>query len=143
MASEVKHKVPVIKLWGQLVVSLQGEISDTTASALLTDVLCAIRDYQATGLVLDVSGVPLIDSHLCVTLAHIGAASKLMGTKAVLCGLSPEISSTLQSMGIELSQLTITKNLEEAMLSLGVVAKQQKQEDHWQLIDELLAHDKT
>jgi rsbT antagonist protein RsbS len=135
-------KVPIIKLWGQLLVSLQGEILDSTASVLFIDVLEEIHKHHAQGLVLDVSGVPLIDSHLCSIIGNLGAAAKLMGTSTVLCGLSPQISLTLQSMGIELHQVKTTQNLEEALAFLGIVAKKKEEQDPWALLDDILASSK-
>jgi rsbT antagonist protein RsbS len=112
--------VPIIELWGQLLVPLQGEISDTQMDDLHTRILARIAERGAEGLVIDVSGVWLLDSHLCAILGRLAMAARLMGTHPVLCGLSPEVVLTLQAMGIELEGIDTALGLEDALERLGL-----------------------
>jgi rsbT antagonist protein RsbS len=114
------NPIPVIELWGQIVVSLQGEIRDSQMSDLHTRVLRRIRDHGAEGLVIDASGVWLMDSHLCATLGRLASAARMMGTTPVLCGLTPEVVLTLQSMGIDLEDIETALGLESALEKLGL-----------------------
>ena len=111
--------IPIIHLWGNLLVPLQGDISDSQGEWLRTELLRRVRATDVTGLVIDVSGVSVIDSHLCALLANLAAAVQLMGVASVLCGLSPEIVMTLQSMAIEIDNMEATLSLEEALERLG------------------------
>ncbi|MFZ6177170.1 STAS domain-containing protein [Nannocystis pusilla] len=117
-----EYRTPVIQLWGRLVVPLQGDITDEVAAALVDDVLQRIRDSSAAGLVLDVTGMWTIDSHLCHVIAGLAAAAHLMGTPTVLCGMSGAIAITLQTMGIDFRQLHTALTLEDALERLGVEA---------------------
>lgn len=114
------HAIPVIELWGNLLVPLQGDVSDSQAEHLRTDLLQRIRKTEATGLAIDVSGVSVIDSHLCSVLAGLVAASSLMGVTSVLCGLTPETVMTLQAMGIGLDDVDTVLSLEAGLERLGV-----------------------
>lgn len=114
--------IPIISLWGNLVVPLQGDVSDSQAARLADELLHRIRHTGATGLAIDVSGVSVIDSHLCALLADLVAAAGLMGVDSVLCGLTPEIVMTLQAMGIELDNVETVLSLEAALEHLGVGA---------------------
>jgi len=123
------HSIPVIELWGQLVVPLQGEIRDSQIDDLQRRVLERIRDRGAEGLVIDASGVWLMDSHLCATVGKLASAARLMGVRAVLCGLGADVVMTLQSMGIELQGVDTALELESALEHLGVRVLLEGQDD--------------
>jgi rsbT antagonist protein RsbS len=112
--------IPIIELWGNLLVPLQGEILDSQADDLETRLLLRVRDRGAEGLVIDASGVWMMDSHLCATLGRLAAAARLMGARPVLCGLGPAIVLTLQAMGFDLGTIETAIGLEEALDTLGV-----------------------
>jgi rsbT antagonist protein RsbS len=112
--------IPIIRLWKRLLVPLQGEISDRQADRVFGDVLAAIASFGARGLVLDVSGVWVVDSHLCSILARMATAAGFMGARCIVSGLSPEIVVTLQSMDIGLGAVETTLSVEAALERLGV-----------------------
>jgi rsbT antagonist protein RsbS len=114
------YRIPVIELWGRLIVSLQGDVSDTQMDQLRDDLLERVRQRAASGLVIDASGMWLVDSHLCAMLGRIVSAAALMGTRAVLAGLQPQVVITLGEMGIGLEGVATALSLEEALESLGV-----------------------
>ncbi len=72
------------------------------------------------GLVIDLSGVALLDSHLCSSIAHLTAAAKLMGTPAFVAGISPAIAMTLETMGVSFQHMTPVASVEKAFERLGV-----------------------
>jgi rsbT antagonist protein RsbS len=119
MSSE-PNRIPIIKLWHLLLVPLQGQIDDELAERLSHDVLERIQDSDVTGLIMDVTGLWLMDSHLCAVLSQIASAARLMGTRSVICGMSPEIAITLQTMGLELANVDTELSLEQALSRLGV-----------------------
>jgi rsbT antagonist protein RsbS len=119
MSSE-PNRIPIIKLWHLLLVPLQGQIDDELAERLSHDVLDRIQDSDVTGLIMDVTGLWLMDSHLCAVLSQIASAARLMGTRSVICGMSPEIAITLQTMGLELANVDTELSLEQALSRLGV-----------------------
>ncbi len=115
--------IPVLSLWGRLVVPLQGDIGDAQVEQLRDTVLARLRDTDATGLAIDVSGVWVLDSHICSVVSGIASSARLMGAEAVLCGLSPESVLTLQAMDIRLDTVRTAVDLEEALELLGVEAR--------------------
>jgi rsbT antagonist protein RsbS len=118
--SDSPSTIPVLKIWDQLLVALQGDVSDSQADDLSHSVLARIRDVDVTGLILDVTGVLTLDSHLCAVLARLAAAARLMGVRSVLCGLTPEVVMTLQAMDIELNEIDTTGTIEEALEAAGI-----------------------
>ncbi|AKF07917.1 STAS domain-containing protein [Sandaracinus amylolyticus] len=128
--------IPILELWGNLVVPLQGEIRDSQMDELRDRLLARLRDRGARGLVIDASGVWLLDSHLCSMVGRIARAARLMGAETLLCGLGPDVVTTLLDMGIELEGIRTALGLEEALEQLGVHAESPDEEDDvW---DELL-----
>jgi rsbT antagonist protein RsbS len=113
-------RIPIIPLWGQLIVPLQGDITDAQAAQLCSDVLLTLQRTGARGMVVDISGLWLVDSHLCAVLARLARAARLMGTHTVLSGMGADVALTLQSMGIQLDGVETALGLEEGLHQLGV-----------------------
>ena len=118
--SDSRSTIPVLKIWDQLLVALQGDVSDRQADELSHSVLARIRDADVTGLIVDVTGVFTLDSHLCAVLARLAASARLMGVRSVLCGLTPEVVMTLQAMDIELDEVETMGTIEEALEAAGI-----------------------
>ena len=114
------NRIPIIRLWRLLLVPVQGEITDTHAEQLRHEVLSEIHAQGSDGLVLDVTGLWLMDSHLCAVLTRLAQAAALMGTRTVVCGMSAEVALTLPSRGLELRAVRTSLTLEEALQSFGV-----------------------
>src|SRR6266542_2453663 len=113
-------RLPIIKLWNVILVPLQGDITDALADRLRQNVLATINESGADGLVIDVTGVWMIDSHLCSVMTNLAAAARLMGTHSIICGMSAEIALTLQTMGVDLRGVKTALTVEEAFAILGI-----------------------
>jgi rsbT antagonist protein RsbS len=124
-----ENSIPVIELWGRLVVSLQGDVTDSQLERLRDVVLSRIRERGATGLAVDASGLSIVDSHLCAVLGRLGDSARMMGTRTVLSGLSPAVVMTLTEMGIGLNGVDTALTLEAALEQLGVRPEEQFEED--------------
>jgi rsbT antagonist protein RsbS len=122
----IESRIPVIRLWGVLLVPLQGDITDAQVSRLVSTVLGEIRRGVGNGVVIDLSGLEIVDSHLCAAFTNLASAARYMGATTVLCGLSAEIAMTLQSMGIELEGVKTTLTLEQALAALGLRPHRQR-----------------
>jgi rsbT antagonist protein RsbS len=116
----IQPTIPVLSLYGRLLVSLQGEITDSQMEELTRSVLSKIAETSAKGVVIDASGVSTMDSHLCAVLGRLAEAARLMGAAPVLCGLNPSIVMTLQTMGIDLEGIDTALGLEESLEALGL-----------------------
>jgi len=115
------QRIPIIKLWTLLLVPLQGELTDELANQLTTEVLSRIHEEGCSGLVIDITGLWLVDSHLCAVLSELSSSASLMGARTLLSGMKPDIALTLETMGVELRGVRTTLNLEDALGALGVL----------------------
>jgi len=131
------RRLPIIKLWDRILVPMQGEITDELAEQLSSEVLKVIYESGARGLVLDLTGVWIMDSHLCSVISNLAAAARLLGTPTIISGLSPEIAMTLQTMGVELEAVRTALSLEQALQMLGLdVRRDEDEEDDEESPDE-------
>jgi len=117
--SDKYNGIPIIKLWHLLLVPLQGELTDDIADQMTSEVLERIHQDGSSGLVIDITALWMVDSHLCSVLSQLSAAASLMGAKTVICGMKPEIALTLETMGVQLGSTATTLTLEGALEVLG------------------------
>jgi rsbT antagonist protein RsbS len=104
-------KIPVLELAGSLAVSVQEALDDRTALDLKRDLLRALARTHARGVVVDVSGVDVIDSFAARVLGELGGAVRLMGARMVLVGLSPEVAMTMVELGLDLPGIGVELNM--------------------------------
>lgn len=97
--------VPVLTLGNILLVTLQGDLQDGMAEQLQQDITERIAHSAADGLVIDVSGVDIVDSFLGRVIAEIAASARLMAARTVLCGMRPAVAITLVELGLTLPGL--------------------------------------
>ena len=111
-------RIPIIALYANLIVPLQGAIADDAMVQLSEDVTRRIEDGRIRGLVIDVSGVETLDSYLTKNLRDLALTARLMGVSAVVSGLRPAVAITLIEMGLEIPGVRTTLNLERAIEAL-------------------------
>ena len=106
-----------------LILPIIGVIDAQRARQLMEQLLGGIRAHRAKVVVVDVTGVPAIDSAVANHLVQTVEASRLMGASVIITGLSSEIAQTLVTIGVDLSKLNTVGDLqggiEEAERLLG------------------------
>lgn len=113
------NPLPVIRLWGSLLVPLQGEVTDNFAERITNEVLALVYDTEIEHIIIDITGLWLLDSHICSMLATLGSSARLMGARTIICGMSAEIAQTLQTMDIGLESLESALTVEQAFEMIG------------------------
>jgi rsbT co-antagonist protein RsbR len=94
---------PVLQIRDQLLIIPVVGLVDSYRAKILTEALLkAIRERRAKGVVMDITGVPLVDSKVANHLAQACEAARLMGALVVLTGISSEIALTLVTIGAQL-----------------------------------------
>jgi rsbT co-antagonist protein RsbR len=100
-------------------VPLIGVIDSLRAHQIITTVLQAIEAHHAGKVLLDITGVPLIDTHVAGTLVQLAQMVQLLGAQAMLIGVRPEIAQSIVSLGVDLSGLTTYASLASALATLS------------------------
>ncbi|WP_030250751.1 MULTISPECIES: STAS domain-containing protein [unclassified Streptomyces] len=116
--------VPVLKLGDTLLVTLQGELHDGMAEQLQQDITDRIAHTRVTGVVIDISGVEIVDSFLGRVLAEIAAGAELLAARTVLAGMRPAVAITLVELGLTLPGLLTALDVERAMELLAAGERQ-------------------
>ncbi|MEW2422962.1 STAS domain-containing protein [Streptomyces nigra] len=111
--------VPVLRLGGILLVTLQGDLYDSTAERLRQDIGRTVSDDAVTGVVIDLSGVEIVDSFMGRVLSDIAAMTRLLAAQTVVAGMRPAVAITLVELGLTLPGLRTALSTEEAMNLLG------------------------
>jgi rsbT co-antagonist protein RsbR len=106
-----------------LILPIIGVIDSQRAKQLTEQLLRGIRSNRAKVVVVDITGVPTIDSTVANHLVQTVEASRLMGASVIITGLSSEIAQTLVTIGVDLSKMNAVGDLqggiEEAERLLG------------------------
>jgi anti-anti-sigma regulatory factor len=104
---------------GVLVLPLVGAIDSLRAGRMLEAELEAITVHRATVVLVDITGVPIVDTSVALQLIRAADAAKLLGCQTVLVGVRPEIAQTLVGLGIDLrgisTRATLADGLETAL----------------------------
>jgi rsbT antagonist protein RsbS len=117
------QRIPIINLYANLIVPIQGAIGDNAMAQLTDDVTRRIEGDAARGLVIDVSGVALMDSFITRNIRDLALTARLMGVNTVVSGLQPAVAITLVEMGLEIQGLQTTLNLERALEHLAQISE--------------------
>jgi anti-anti-sigma regulatory factor/HAMP domain-containing protein len=108
--------IPVLE--GVLAAPLIGQIDDKRAEHMTRELLTRIERERARTVLLDITGVPVIDTHVAQTLMRVVSASRLLGAEVVLVGVAPEVAQTIVALGIDLGGLRTAANLRSAVEQL-------------------------
>jgi rsbT antagonist protein RsbS len=122
-------RVPIIHLHGNLIVVVQGELTDAQTEMLREDIGQAVQTRGARGLVIDLSGVEVLDSYLTRAVHDCAVAARLMGVPTALSGIRPSVAITLVEMGLDVPGAVKAMNLEHALERLTALSEDEAHED--------------
>jgi rsbT co-antagonist protein RsbR len=107
---------PVLQLReGELILPIIGMIDTQRARQLTEGLLRAIRANRARVVVMDITGVPAVDSKVANHLLQTVQAARLMGAAVIVTGLSAEVAQTLVTIGVDLSSLNTLSDLQSGI----------------------------
>lgn len=123
---------PVIKVWdGIVALPIIGTLDSSRTQIVMENLLQGIVDNESSIAILDISGVPTVDSLVAQHLIKTVSATRLMGVECIISGIRPEIAQTVVHLGIDLNTIITKSTLASALkyafniLQLEVVRKKQ------------------
>lgn len=128
---------PVIRVWdGILALPIIGTLDSSRTQVVMENLLEEIVASGSTIAILDISGVPAVDSLVAQHLIKTVAATRLMGAECIISGIRPEIAQTVVHLGIDLSNIVTKATLAHALkfafetmrLSVNKIAKEKTAE---------------
>lgn len=107
---------PVIRVWeGILALPIIGTLDSARTQVVMENLLQEIVESGSTIAILDISGVPAVDSLVAQHLIKTVAATRLMGAECIISGIRPEIAQTVVHLGIDLSNIVTKATLASAL----------------------------
>jgi rsbT co-antagonist protein RsbR len=114
----------VVRVWDRVVAApLVGTLDSARAQVVMESLLQAISDDRALVAILDITGVPTVDTLVAQHLLKTVAATRLMGADCIVSGIAPQTAQTMVQLGIDLSEVTTRASLADALaLAIARVA---------------------
>lgn len=107
---------PVIRVWdGILAMPIIGTLDSARTQVVMENLLQEIVDTSSSIAILDISGVPAVDSLVAQHLIKTVSATRLMGAECIISGIRPEIAQTVVHLGIDLSTVVTKSTLASAL----------------------------
>jgi len=92
---------PVVKLWkGVVAAPLIGTLDSARTQTVTEGLLQQIVDTESSFAIIDITGVPAVDTQVCQHLLKTVAAARLMGAEAIISGIRPQIAQTMVALGV-------------------------------------------
>ena len=111
-------RIPILKLGRALLVTVQVDMHDRLATALEEDLSAKIISTRARGVLIDISGLDIVDSFMGRMLDNIAAVSRMLDAETVVVGMRPAVAITLVELGLELNGVKTALNVERGMALL-------------------------
>jgi rsbT antagonist protein RsbS len=108
-------RIPILKLGHALLVTIQVDMHDRLALALEEDLTAKIVSAGARGVLIDISGLEIVDSFIGRMLDNIAAASRMLDADTVVVGMRPAVAITLVELGLSLTGVKTALNVERGM----------------------------
>jgi rsbT antagonist protein RsbS len=116
------EKIPILKMGSNLLVSIQVDMHDRLAMALQDDLADRVVKDGATGVLIDISTLEMVDSFIGRILGNMASMSRMLGAETVVVGMRPAVAITMVELGLELKNVRTALNVDAGMEILCSVA---------------------
>lgn len=110
-----QERIPILMMGSFLLVLIQGEMHDALAQHLQAELTARVAATQARGVLLDISGLTMVDSFMARVLSTIASMTRLMDAETVVVGMQPAVAITLVDMGLDLPGVLTAVNVDKGM----------------------------
>jgi rsbT antagonist protein RsbS len=113
------ERVPILKIGPTLFVSIQIDLQDQSVVQLQEDLADELVATRATGVIIDITAVEIVDSFIGRMLATIGSISRLFDAETVLVGMRPAVAITLVELGLSLDGVRTALDADQGLHMLN------------------------
>ncbi|MER5886095.1 STAS domain-containing protein [Streptomyces sp. NPDC001941] len=107
---------PVVKLWkGVVGVPLVGTLDSARTQVVMEKLLQTLVDTDSTHAIIDITGVPTVDTQVAQHLLKTVLAARMMGAQCIISGIRPQIAQTIVALGIEFGDIPTNASLADAL----------------------------
>jgi rsbT antagonist protein RsbS len=114
----MRDQVPMLRMGSDLLITLQGDLDDSTVEHIEQVVTQEVARVSATGALIDISGLAVVDSFVARVLARLVAMIRLLGAQATIVGIQPAVAITLVELGVPMGHVRTALNAEQGMAQL-------------------------
>jgi rsbT co-antagonist protein RsbR len=119
---------PVVKLWeGVVAVPLVGTLDSARAQVVMERLLQTLVDTGSPYAIIDITGVPAVDTQVAQHILKTVVAARLMGADCIISGIRPQIAQTIVALGIEFGDIATKSSLADALRHVLKITGSQKQ----------------
>jgi len=112
------ERIPILKLRGLLLVSIQVDMHDRLAMQLQDELTAKISETGARGVLIDISSLDIVDSFIGRMIANIAAMARVLDAETVVVGMQPAVAITLVELGLNLPGVRTALNVDKGMALL-------------------------
>jgi rsbT antagonist protein RsbS len=109
------EKIPILRMGGFLLVTIQVDMHDRLALALQDDLTNRISETGAKGVLIDISSLEIVDSFIGRMLGNIASMSRVLDAQTVVVGMRPAVAITLVELGMSLEGVRTALNVDAGM----------------------------
>ena len=109
------ERIPILKMGGFLLVSIQVDMHDRLALQLQDDLTGRIADTGARGVLIDISALEMVDSFMGRMLGNIASMSRILDAQTVVVGMRPAVAITLVELGLSLPGIRTALNVDAGL----------------------------
>lgn len=111
-------RIPILKMGDYLLVTIQVDMHDQLALQLQEDLTARISSDSASGVLIDISSLDVVDSFIGRMIANISAMARVLDAQTVVTGMRPAVAITLVELGMSLEGVHTALNVERGMALL-------------------------
>jgi len=116
-------RIPILRMGQVLLVTIQVDMQDRTALQLQDDLSAKIESTGASGVLIDISALEIVDSFIGRMLASISGIARVLDAATVVVGMQPAVAITLVELGLSLEGVRTALNVERGMALLAAAAQ--------------------
>ena len=109
------ERIPILRMGSVLLVTIQVDMQDQTAMALQEDLAEKIAKTGASGVLIDISALEIVDSFVGRMLASISGIARILSATTVVVGMQPAVAITLVELGLSLEGVRTALNVERGV----------------------------
>jgi rsbT antagonist protein RsbS len=108
-------RIPILKIGGLLLVTVQVDMHDRLAMTLQDDLTERIVKDRATGVLIDISALDIVDSFIGRMISNTAAMARILDADTVLVGMQPSVAITLVELGLRLDGVRTALNVDHGV----------------------------
>jgi rsbT antagonist protein RsbS len=112
-------RIPILRMGQLLLVTIQVEMDDPIALRLQEDLTSEIDKIGASGVLIDISALEIVDSFIGRMISNISAMAHLLNAKTVVVGMQPAVAITLVELGLTMAGVKTALTVERGMAILN------------------------